>query len=247
MEFLFKAMQEVSNKKITVSHEYLLSRGCFPVSDLAEKYGYAKDHIGWLARTGRIQAVRYGKHGKWYANEKSLIDYQDLLADKPANKLAADFVTSKTNYVPPKSELQALNKSRTKQDTEQVRGFVRDKTKSPSSFLAPLRNERSYSAKSFDKAQDKFASSRVGEIRRTNAIPMKFLLLVGGILFLSIYFRPFINDFAPQMARVAMGERTYAGIVDSFRNIFRLFIDDYSAQTYVLVDPFKLREREIKE
>src|SRR3989344_3478586 len=209
-------MREILNKKITVSHEYLLSRGCFPASDLAEKYGYAKDHVGWLARTGRIQAIRYGKHGKWYASDKSLVEYQSSLADKPANKSTLEFQTSQINSptVPYASS------------------FSKD--------------ESSYSAKQTIRRDNpsNFSQEKLG---RVNAIPKNFLLLVGGILFLSIYLRPFVNDLAPQMARAAMGERTYAGIVDAFRNIIRLFTEDYSTQTYILVDPFRLREGKVKE
>src|SRR3989344_3352690 len=36
----------------------------------------AKDYLGWLSRTGRIEAVRHGKHGKWHASEESLKKYQ---------------------------------------------------------------------------------------------------------------------------------------------------------------------------
>src|SRR3989344_9399431 len=50
--------------------------GYFPLQTLSEKYGYAKDHLGWLSRTGRIEAVRHGKYGKWHASEESLKKYQ---------------------------------------------------------------------------------------------------------------------------------------------------------------------------
>ena len=53
--------------------------GFFPLQVLSEKYGYAKDYIGWLARTSRIQAIRYGKYGQWYASEVSLNEYRQSL------------------------------------------------------------------------------------------------------------------------------------------------------------------------
>ncbi len=56
--------------------------GYFLINNLAEKYGYAKDHVGWLARTGRIEAVRCGKYGRWYARESSLLDYRKSLTEK---------------------------------------------------------------------------------------------------------------------------------------------------------------------
>src|SRR3990167_10963280 len=49
--------------------------GFLPLNILSEKYGYAKDHIGRLARTGRIQAIRYGNRGQWYAREDQVRDY----------------------------------------------------------------------------------------------------------------------------------------------------------------------------
>jgi len=52
-----------------------LPEGYFSLNALSEKYGYAKDYIGWLSRTGRIEAVRYGKYGQWYGNDESLRNY----------------------------------------------------------------------------------------------------------------------------------------------------------------------------
>jgi len=192
-------------------------KGFFPLHILEERYGYAKDYIGWLARTGRVEAVRYGKYGQWYVSDVSLKNYRKALAE--AQPAAAKLVAAKSV-------------SQSTQASEKVLSFV-------PSFV--LLNKSSYSAK---------LSSPVSippELKRINAVPRMFMLVLGGILFLSVYFRPFINDLAPQMARAAMGERNYAGIVDAFRNIVRLFTDDYSTQTYILIDPFRLREEKIKE
>ncbi|MDP6583692.1 MAG: hypothetical protein QF535_03475, partial [Anaerolineales bacterium] len=192
------------NKKVTISYEYLLSRGYFPVSDLAERHGYAKDHVGWLARTGRVQAIRYGKHGKWYANEKSLVDYQNSLADKPANKL--------------------VSKSQASQ-----------KTKSHSSFLVPS-NKSSYSAK--------FASIKTSEPRRTNAIPKKFLFLVGGILFL-INFIPTIENIDVNLSKTPVAKQYIqmkGSISASILSPLKAFVSKYlfpdeGPSTYLVIDP----------
>ena len=56
-----------------------LKEGFFPLQILEQRYGYAKDYIGWLARTGRVQAVRYGKYGQWYVSEVSLKNYRNSL------------------------------------------------------------------------------------------------------------------------------------------------------------------------
>ncbi len=56
-----------------------ISARYLPLHDLANKYGYAEDHLGWLSRTGRIEAIRHGKYGQWHASEESLEKYQSSL------------------------------------------------------------------------------------------------------------------------------------------------------------------------
>src|SRR3989344_8294483 len=55
--------------------EFLLKEGYFPLRTFTSKFGYSKDHIGRLARTGRIQAVRHGSKGDWFVHEASLERY----------------------------------------------------------------------------------------------------------------------------------------------------------------------------
>src|SRR3989344_3081628 len=55
--------------------EALLKEGYFPLRTFTSKFGYSKDHIGRLARTGRIQAVRHGNKGDWFVHEASLERY----------------------------------------------------------------------------------------------------------------------------------------------------------------------------
>ena len=57
-----------------------LPEGYSTLLDLSEKYGYAKDYVGWLSRTGRIEAIRHGRYGQWYASEDSLKDYISSIA-----------------------------------------------------------------------------------------------------------------------------------------------------------------------
>src|SRR3989338_1447849 len=67
----------------------LLPRGFYSLQTLAEKYGYSKDYIGWLSRTNRIKAMRYGKHGRWYASAVSLKKYTTHLAEANAKRYSA--------------------------------------------------------------------------------------------------------------------------------------------------------------
>ena len=67
----------------------VLPEGCFSLLVLSEKYGYAKDYIGWLSRTGRIEAVRYGKYGQWYGNDESLKNYISELASASEQRYSA--------------------------------------------------------------------------------------------------------------------------------------------------------------
>jgi len=67
----------------------VLPRGYFSLIVLAEKHGYAKDYIGWLSRTGKIKAVRYGKYGQWHASEISLKKYTASLASNNQKRYSA--------------------------------------------------------------------------------------------------------------------------------------------------------------
>ena len=62
--------------------ERLLKDGFLPLVALAEKHGYARDHIGRLARTGRVQATRFGNSGDWYVNEASLDNYRREMSER---------------------------------------------------------------------------------------------------------------------------------------------------------------------
>jgi len=190
------------------------NKGYFPINDLAEKYGYAKDHIGWLARTGRVQAIRYGSHGRWYANEKSLLNYRQSLVDKPR-------ISTSTKISP-------------------VPSFV------------PL-YKSSYSAKQTVR-RDNPSNFSQGKLGRTNAIPKKFLLLVGGILFL-INFIPAIETIDLNLNKTPIAkqysqikESVSADILEPLRNFVRKYLlPEYGPETYLVVDPYKLRDEKIKE
>ena len=56
----------------------LLRQGYHPLRELADKHGYAKDHLGWLIRHGKIPAVRCGNRGEWYALECDVKNYRRL-------------------------------------------------------------------------------------------------------------------------------------------------------------------------
>src|SRR5665213_418975 len=49
--------------------------------ELAKRHGYAKDHLGWLARAGKIDAVK-ASTGQWYAREASFQDYVAGVAER---------------------------------------------------------------------------------------------------------------------------------------------------------------------
>ena len=66
------------NKEKVISKESSSTGGYLLIKSLADKYGYTKDHLGWLARSGRIEAVRYGKKGQWYAKEEDVKNYQEF-------------------------------------------------------------------------------------------------------------------------------------------------------------------------
>src|SRR5581483_11690956 len=65
-----------------LSVERLLAEGYLPLLQLAAKYGYAKDHIGRLARQGKVEALRFGTQGEWHVREESLNAYLRTLTDR---------------------------------------------------------------------------------------------------------------------------------------------------------------------
>ena len=66
---------------------------------LSEKYGYAKDYIGWLSRTGRIKAIRSGKYGQWYASAKSLKTYISSLVTANEQRYSAQRSSMSTKAI----------------------------------------------------------------------------------------------------------------------------------------------------
>ncbi len=50
-----------------------------PLRALSEKYRYTQDHLAWLARTGRVDAIRLGKKGEWHVSEASLAGYRTAI------------------------------------------------------------------------------------------------------------------------------------------------------------------------
>ena len=47
----------------------------YPAGVLAKEFDYAVDHVSWLARTGKVQALRKGK--RWYVTRASLQAYKE--------------------------------------------------------------------------------------------------------------------------------------------------------------------------
>src|SRR3989344_7865250 len=76
-------MKRKTGKEKSVKSDQLSAppEGYFSLIVLSKKYGYAKDYIGWLSRTGRIEAVRYGKYSQWYVHEESLKQYISSIAN----------------------------------------------------------------------------------------------------------------------------------------------------------------------
>ncbi|MDP4001684.1 MAG: hypothetical protein Q8P69_01415, partial [bacterium] len=59
----------------TLASESLIPDGYLSLKDLAIKHGYTADHIGWLARTGKVAAIRSGPKNDWYVRDISLAQY----------------------------------------------------------------------------------------------------------------------------------------------------------------------------
>jgi len=87
MELLFaRFMTKNELKENIVLKDSPIERGYLSLKVLSEKYGYAKDYLGQLSRSGRIEAVRYGKYGQWYATEISVKKYQLSLSQSAVSE-----------------------------------------------------------------------------------------------------------------------------------------------------------------
>lgn len=66
--------------------EHFQKEGFFPLRPIAEKYGYSKDHLARLIRTGRILGVRKGNNrGDWFVQEASVKKYHQDMVGKRFN------------------------------------------------------------------------------------------------------------------------------------------------------------------
>src|SRR3989344_3099849 len=91
--------------------------------------------------------------------------------------------------------------------------------------------------------------------RGTNAIPKNLLLFVGGILFLfALHQGIFKIGVDTQVLKTKSADllnqvdQTTADILDPLRNFVRKYLlPDYGQETYLVVDPYKLRDEKIKE
>ncbi|HXK40914.1 MAG TPA: helix-turn-helix domain-containing protein, partial [Candidatus Paceibacterota bacterium] len=192
------------------------------LSDLAAKYGYTEYHIRRLARSGRIQAVRYGTKGEWRVDEKSLEKYHQETTQRRFSELKK----------------------------EQIASTVL----SEGSLNAEPRNTSLTSAPRIAESRSKLIYGAETRHRGTNAIPKKFLLLVGGILFL-INFIPAIETIDLNLNKTPIAkqysqikESVSADILEPVRNFVRKYLlPDYGQETYLVIDPYKLREEKIKE
>jgi hypothetical protein len=72
----------IHNQESDVAVTSVPPEGYLPLRLLASKYGYAKDHLGRLARAGQIEAARHGIQGQWFASEGSFDRYRELTAAK---------------------------------------------------------------------------------------------------------------------------------------------------------------------
>ena len=136
-----------------------------PLDALAAKYGYTEYHIRRLARSGRVQGVRYGTKGEWCVDEASLRKYYEENTQRR-------FVQSTQDQKASKVPLPVLSHE--------------------SSLSADPRNTTLTSASRIAKGKSKLYYG--AERGYKNAIPKNLLLLVGGILFL-INFIPTIESF----------------------------------------------------
>lgn len=68
----------------TKKRQEIIPQGYVALGALATKYGYAQDHVGWLARTSRVDACQVGNKRQWYVREASLKKYRADIASAVA-------------------------------------------------------------------------------------------------------------------------------------------------------------------
>src|SRR3989344_1410599 len=174
----------------------------------------AKDYLGWLSRTGRIEAVRHGKYGKWHASEESLKKYQlsliPVISGSTPNEAtrARSAPLLRTGSKPetlPKKFSFSTKKASVKVGHELEKSIVPPVLLLPSQptssiakdTIALFKNDGSYSADSELVSWEKIPEFSKGPERknpskRVNAILTLSSIVLGGILFfLNIY--PVVN------------------------------------------------------
>src|SRR3989338_6580834 len=218
--------------------------------EISKKYGYSSDHLRRLIRSGRVKAVRYGSKGNWYVDDVSLGNYHKITKQNrfPKAPIVLFLILSASQKQNRGSSISLPNHNLEEIGTESsLNAEPRNTSLTSAPRIAESRSKLIYGA---EVRRDMIQTSHRG----TNAIPKKFLFIVGGILFL-INFIPAIETIDLNLNKTPIAkqysqikESVSADILEPLRNFVRKYLlPEYGPETYLVVDPYKLRDDKIKE
>src|SRR3989344_1561154 len=225
------------NQYSEIHNNFPSKDGLVSLREAAKKYGYSSDHLRRLIRTGRIQAARYGSKGNWYVDDASLAVYHRTTNQNRFPKVPPVLSESSLNAEPRNTSLTSAPR------------------------IAESRSKLIYGAETrrdvIQTPNQSAGADATGQAshRGTNAIPKNLLLFVGGILFLfALHQGIFKIGVDTQVLKTKSADllnqvdQTTADILDPLRNFVRKYLlPDYGQETYLVVDPYKLRDEKIKE
>ena len=162
----------------------LEKRGYFSLQILSGKYGYTKDHIGWLSRTGQIEAIRHGKYGQWHVKGNSLKSYISSIASENEKRLQLKkiaYSSIRKSFTPTLNDLGPNNNFKAPQKSPTQDISIRQPAESVL-FDLVLSNE-----------ENKSSSSAEEEVTKRINAALTASLVLGGFLLLSLFFPSSIN------------------------------------------------------
>ena len=182
---LFMIEKELITNNLVSLNDSPIGRGYLPLQSLSEKYGYAKDYVGWLSRTGRIEAVRHGKYGQWYASEESLKKYQLSLIPSSSKAIPAKESQLVVSESKPETSIKMvpLPADTVPFRIEQLR--VETPTTGMSSVLLLSPRDNSFTAEENIVLYKNEGSYSAENPERINAV-LTLTIVLGGILFFTL-------------------------------------------------------------
>lgn len=152
------------------SPESNVPQGYVAIKVLAQQSGYAVNHIAWLARSKRVDAIQRGNKGQWLVQESSLKKYQALVASEvvPKGHLPLKTLAKKHGYA--KNYLATLAKTGKIEAFRDQKGswYANEKSTEQYVLKAAIQREQRFSEHTVPANQNLLSSPKP----QSNALPI---------------------------------------------------------------------------